>query len=364
MKKRYKRFTFVNKNTDKKFVTKRIKIYEEKKDRRIIVISLLILALFATVFSVYFLPVGPQYTLELKSETADAPAEKQTNKDKAQNSKEIKYVINTETTEADQMANQIAYMNFLLTFLATLGTVLGLAFAIYGYYQTQRVPELVEKKSKEEIEKLKAEVQKITDELRETIHHSLGAVIQLSERSILGRHNYLDATSGIQVIEDAKKHSKDLWGMEYIEAIMRFYELNDDMDENKIQAIKLMEKHLEKNKDHIKGYIYLMFWYDAIGEPENSYEILKKLLMMKPELCYDQGLYRNRDWSNDDLILIRVKALYNAEKTLYVNNNELDRFYNFDEETRLEKILSKYIDDEYKYKRKYILKNEHINSCL
>ncbi|MBA4601970.1 hypothetical protein [Thermoactinomyces mirandus] len=149
-------------------------------NKQMILIIFLIFIIFMVTLAAYILPIGPQYVLKLEKDNLNT---NQTNYPiKSDQDKE--YVINTETSKADHMANQIAYLNFLLTFLAMLGTVLGLAFALYGYYQTEKVPKLVKKYTTTEIKNLEDKVKEITEELQDTISNSLKALICLSERSI------------------------------------------------------------------------------------------------------------------------------------------------------------------------------------
>ncbi|MBH8599067.1 MULTISPECIES: hypothetical protein [unclassified Thermoactinomyces] len=41
------------------------------------------------------------------------------------------------------VANQIAGMNYMLTFLAMVGAVAGIGFTVFGYYESKKFPELI-----------------------------------------------------------------------------------------------------------------------------------------------------------------------------------------------------------------------------
>ena len=47
------------------------------------------------------------------------------------------------------MANQISVLNYYLTFIGIAGAIAGVAFTIFGYYQSTKFPEMVEKKVNE-----------------------------------------------------------------------------------------------------------------------------------------------------------------------------------------------------------------------
>ncbi|MFC7442061.1 hypothetical protein [Laceyella putida] len=61
-----------------------------------------------------------------------------------------------DSNDPDTVANQIASMSFLLTFISTIGAVGGIGFTIFGYFQSTRIPEMVEK----EVDKRYKEIDK------------------------------------------------------------------------------------------------------------------------------------------------------------------------------------------------------------
>jgi hypothetical protein len=81
------------------------------------------------------------------------------------------------------VADQIASVNYLLTFIATAGAVGGIAFTVFGYYQATRIEKIVRdavrsqmetatidlEKHKTEYSKLIQQVQKERDELKQII---------------------------------------------------------------------------------------------------------------------------------------------------------------------------------------------------
>lgn len=81
------------------------------------------------------------------------------------------------------VADQIASVNYLLTYIATAGAVGGIAFTVFGYYQATRIEKIVRdavrnqmetasidlEKHKTEYSKLIQEVQKERDELKQMI---------------------------------------------------------------------------------------------------------------------------------------------------------------------------------------------------
>ncbi|MBA4496346.1 hypothetical protein ACFO25_15975 [Paenactinomyces guangxiensis] len=262
------------------------------------------------------------------------------------------------TDNADDIANQIAYMNFLLTFLATLGTITGLAFALYGYYQTQKVPELVKK----EVGK---QIKEIREEMTGMVKSSLQAVVQLSERSVLGRHNYINPLSPLYDIEEAEATFPELWGLDYFKAIAKWYESYDLR--YKDEAIQLMKKHIENNPHHIKAYIYLLFWYKIGRNHVEAIMVLNSLLKVKPELCYEEGLYKDLDWNiSQEIVEARNKVLFEAEKRCFEMEKKLDRFFDFDTPTPLEEKLQKYKTnfEENIFKRQHFFPAYHRKTSL
>ncbi|SEN00546.1 hypothetical protein [Lihuaxuella thermophila] len=280
---------------------------EEQYKKFLIVSTLSVILCLILIFGVYILPISP------------------------------KLIIKTESS--DQIANQIAYMNFLLTFLATLGTVTGLAFALYGYYQTQKIPELVKDQVRKQIN---VQMNQVTNEMNETVKKSLKALVQLSERSVLGRHNYVNPLSPLYDIEEAEQTFPELWGLEYFKAIYKWYE-SYDFKNKKDEAIALMKSHIEKNPEHIKAYIYLIFWHKISGSHIEAIIVLRDLLKVQPSLCYEEGLYQDLDWnSSREIVEFRNKVLFDAEKKLYEAEGKLDEFFDFGKPTVLEEKLQKY----------------------
>lgn len=57
----------------------------------------------------------------------------------------------------DAIANETAYMVFMLTFIGTMATLTGIAFTIYNFFQVSKVRESVEQGIKDGLDKLGAE---------------------------------------------------------------------------------------------------------------------------------------------------------------------------------------------------------------
>lgn len=53
----------------------------------------------------------------------------------------------------DAIANQIASMNYMLTFIGVVGAITGIGFTIFGYYQSKSFPEIIEEKVENEVNK-------------------------------------------------------------------------------------------------------------------------------------------------------------------------------------------------------------------
>lgn len=82
-------------------------------------------------------------------------------------------------TDPDMVANQIASINYLLTFIATIGTIGGIGFTIFGFYQAVKIPEIINKEIQKHIERINQvdeNQQKIIKELDEKIDESIERV--------------------------------------------------------------------------------------------------------------------------------------------------------------------------------------------
>lgn len=69
------------------------------------------------------------------------------------------------------MANQVSSMNYLLTFIGLAGAIAGVAFTIFGYYQSTKFPDLVKKEVVTQINSFiqqeKSNNKRITDEIKQ-----------------------------------------------------------------------------------------------------------------------------------------------------------------------------------------------------
>jgi hypothetical protein len=126
------------------------------------------------------------------------------------------------------VANQIAGMSFLLTFLSAIGAVGGIGFTIFGYYQTNKLPQLIEE-----------EVIKRTTELNQQIQ------TQKKELLSIWQTTYDNLDKGIKELIESNKRLNDRFNVE---------RERNGIDLQLIQVKLNMEKVEELKKDIIANY--------------------------------------------------------------------------------------------------------------
>ncbi|OYD07456.1 hypothetical protein [Paludifilum halophilum] len=73
------------------------------------------------------------------------------------------------------MANQISSMNYLLTFIGLTGAIAGVAFTIFGYYQSTKFPKLVENELSKHLSKIYRQIDHLNLE-QQTLKDSLSSL--------------------------------------------------------------------------------------------------------------------------------------------------------------------------------------------
>lgn len=245
--------------------------------------------------------------------------------------------------KADEMANQFAYMNFLLTLLSLLGTVGGLAFTIYGYYLSKEVPNIVE-------DLLDNRVKEYETELEQRLNHATQALELLLEDAILKEHvadpllSPMQSTSSLATLLEAEKLYSQLRGLHFYKAVFTWNEARN-RTEAKREAIQWMNLHLKKNSQHARAYLFLISWHLNLASLEPSHyrkalQTLEFLLEKFPEYCYHDLLIQAEEWyRSEEKIKERNLILFEAEKKVYERQQRLEEFWDWNQETRLENLL-------------------------
>nr|BDD48389.1 hypothetical protein 2 [Thermoactinomycetaceae bacterium] len=86
------------------------------------------------------------------------------------------------------MANQISSMNYLLTFIGLAGAVAGVAFTIFGYYQSTKFPQLVQNEVNRQMEIFKEKEDRNNKRIKEEIIKKLNKKEFKIYQQILPQH--------------------------------------------------------------------------------------------------------------------------------------------------------------------------------
>ncbi|MFC7440428.1 hypothetical protein [Laceyella putida] len=225
--------------------------------------------------------------------------------------------------EGDAVANQISYINYLLTLIATLATMGGIIFSVYSFYQSSRVPNMV----KEEVNR---SIQQHKEELDEKLLKSLKAMMILSEHSILGQELYpISLESKLERIETAEKEIPELWGMKYYKALIYWYSPHAKQSENRQKTLSLLSDHCVKNPDHVDAWIEIIDWYHQREDHVRALTNLETLLRRYPH-AYKMAETRLQHELNTDLRKWRTSVIEKAKlkemKKEGANRQILERF--------------------------------------
>ncbi|SEM96291.1 tetratricopeptide repeat protein [Lihuaxuella thermophila] len=206
-------------------------------------------------------------------------------------------LINKNASE-DHIANVMTYMNYFLTILATLGTISGLAFTIFGYYQTTKVPQMVQEEIEKRMQKIIPEQELAKQQIEELNLKTSDAIKSLQlmfEPSFLGDH--VDNTEKMKSIENAVKIYPDLWRAKYYKAKIYWneYQLRKKVKFREM-ALDLMNQHVTRHPEHDEAWIELINWLMKEDQQTRALTNLEKMLEHNPHLVKDVN--SQIDWGN------------------------------------------------------------------
>ncbi|MFW6028866.1 MAG: tetratricopeptide repeat protein [Halanaerobiales bacterium] len=151
--------------------------------------------------------------------------------------------------------------NFLLTVVATVGALGGIAFALYGWYSSREIPKLVESKVDEKIEEIKEEFQMQIHEQQEVMQ-KMNAVYQIE-----------DPDKKIELLEDILEIDPDTYNANITLAYTYWYEKN-----NIDKAEDYLLDELKNHKDNYQAACDLVALYTDIEDYRRALKFLKKAL--------------------------------------------------------------------------------------
>jgi hypothetical protein len=220
---------------------------------------------------------------------------------------------------------QIETMNFFLTLLGILTTTIGLGFTVFGYLQTFRVPDLVEK----DISKIREDIIKTTNKEIEQIDQKLEKGIREMQLQFQNRmevefnkitkwipifiqhqpaHTALDSIPKLQRLLFVDE-IRDLWILDYFRAMETWYNRESSIPTELRQsiAIEQMERHVNEHPDHIDAWLELIFWYYETRNTNKLVDSFQKFLDAHQRFWHVVYSWV-RDWPNLDSQL--KKTLY------------------------------------------------------
>ncbi|SFJ85569.1 hypothetical protein [Thermoflavimicrobium dichotomicum] len=260
--------------------------------------------------------------------------------------------------EADVLANQYAYMSYLLNVLAVVCTIGGLALAYFTYRQEKKIPDMITDKVTDETRKMQEQLTAELKELDQAIEQRLKAFAILSERFILHQHaRQIPSSHEFELIKKVENIYPELWGLYFFKAVFLWYDSEQvDIDEagwrekryhKNLEAIRLMQEHLKQNPDHDRAYLFLISWnlqlirYDISHYTEAIY-YLKKLLQIHPTYCHDYQLLGMKEWyqASSDRYQERNGLLFAAEYQIYRSRHQNRDYFTEKDSTDLERRLA------------------------
>jgi tetratricopeptide (TPR) repeat protein len=202
--------------------------------------------------------------------------------------------------DAGYLSNVIAYMNYFLTLLATLGTISGLAFTIFGYYQSTKVPQMVKEEVKVHFNSIipqQEQTQQQIQKLQETTSQKIKALQLMLEPSILGKNDDLDYTDRIKIINTAQNIYPNLWRSNYYKAKINWNEFEAHHKiRNREAAMDLMNRHIAKYPEHSDAWVELINWLMKSEQQTRALTNFEKMMEYHPELV--TSVETLIDWSN------------------------------------------------------------------
>ncbi|WP_124728331.1 tetratricopeptide repeat protein [Staphylospora marina] len=238
----------------------------------------------------------------------------------------------------DDMELRYEYMNYLMTTLALIGTIGGIGFTVYGYYQAMKLPELIEKEVEEQLEE---QLEEHKEEMDEQIKEYMQSLEILLENALIDPyHERVVKVTRKQDVLDVLERYGELWGVHYYNAIFQYYEA--ETDEEKWEAFKIMKQHLREHPGHVRAHVFLICWYLTEGALKEAHLTLVDLLDHDPYICYEEQLLSLIEWYGDpDSVRDRNRSLFRAEKRIYEMEKRLHEFRNPDVPTKLEALLER-----------------------
>lgn len=151
--------------------------------------------------------------------------------------------------------------NFLLTVVATVGALGGIAFALYGWYSSREIPKIVESKVEERVDEIKEEFEMKIYKQQEVIQ-KMNAVYQIK-----------DPDQKIELLKEILEIDPDTYNANITMAYTYWYEKNDiDKAEDYLLA------ELNKNEDNFQAACDLVALYTDIEDYRRALKFLKKAL--------------------------------------------------------------------------------------
>ncbi|KPC75555.1 hypothetical protein ADL26_07280 [Thermoactinomyces vulgaris] len=241
------------------------------------------------------------------------------------------------TIDQDLVANWISYLNFLMALIALLATVAGIVFTYNQFVQAKQLAKKIDETMKEKFN----EWEERTDKKLKNMIKAYSLLIEQAIAEDAGKVR----ESRLSSLLEAEAAYPNLWGLKYFKALAIYYDAKEKQNDIEKQqdrelAITLMKEHIKDNNDHIKAYIFLLFWLLRQKKAHKALEFLEGLLEQKPEYCYELQLIKDEAWEESSSVLEdRNKILYLAEQKLYERNDCLSEFLDPHHTTRLETIL-------------------------
>ncbi len=151
--------------------------------------------------------------------------------------------------------------NFLLTVVATVGALGGIAFALYGWYSSREIPKLVESKVDEKIEEIKKEFEMKIHEQQEVMQ-KMNAVYQIE-----------DPDQKIELLKEILEIDPDTYNANITLAYTYWYEKN-----NVDKAEDYLLDELNNHEDNYQAACDLVALYTDIEDYRRALKFLKKTL--------------------------------------------------------------------------------------
>ncbi len=155
--------------------------------------------------------------------------------------------------------------NFVMTIVSSLATLLGISFAIYGWFSIKEVPEIVEKTVDKKIE----EVSKKTE-------HELNKLAEASQK-IQAVYSMKDPVKKIILIEDVLQLYPNMFNARVTMAYTYWYDLQDLS-----KAEKWFMEELQNNTNNTNAMCDLVALYNELKEFRPAFLYAKQSIGLNP----------------------------------------------------------------------------------